>query len=94
MQHNRLHFINADLQNTLGYRSIIPSEGILADFICPEPGMERNTISHSVLSNLMYMYYNVVTYKCKLHYKKAHSFYICMTVCIKKHSFRNLYDSC
>ncbi|XP_060596420.1 uncharacterized protein LOC132750448 [Ruditapes philippinarum] len=38
LQHNRLHFVNIDLTNDLGYRSIVPSFGILTDYTCPEPG--------------------------------------------------------
>ena len=41
MRHNRLHFVNIDLKNVLGYRRVISSAGILTDFTCPEPGMEN-----------------------------------------------------
>ena len=49
MPHNYLHYVNMDLTNDLGYRSIIYSEGILTDFVCPEPGkLGKNTL-HTVL---------------------------------------------
>ncbi|XP_053400990.1 uncharacterized protein LOC123541000 [Mercenaria mercenaria] len=48
LQHNRLHFVNTDLKNVLGYRSIIPSAGILTDYTCPEPGPIVNSSRDSL----------------------------------------------
>ncbi|XP_052806221.1 uncharacterized protein LOC128235438 [Mya arenaria] len=42
MRHNTLHFVNLDVTNVLGYRSVIHSQGILTDFSCPEPGLILN----------------------------------------------------
>ncbi|XP_052806219.1 uncharacterized protein LOC128235437 [Mya arenaria] len=42
MRHNTLHFVNLDVTNVLGYRSMIHSQGILTDFSCPEPGSILN----------------------------------------------------
>ncbi|XP_052806226.1 uncharacterized protein LOC128235445 [Mya arenaria] len=42
MRHNTLHYVNLDVTNVLGYRSVIHSQGILTDFSCPEPGLIIN----------------------------------------------------
>ncbi|XP_070572594.1 uncharacterized protein [Ptychodera flava] len=38
LRHNDLHFFNLHLNNTLGFSNIISSEGIISDFVPPEPG--------------------------------------------------------
>ncbi|KAL3873866.1 hypothetical protein ACJMK2_036950, partial [Sinanodonta woodiana] len=38
LEHNTLYFFNLDMRNTLGYRHIISTEGILVDLTPPEPG--------------------------------------------------------
>ena len=38
MDHNTLHYVNIDLTNILGFRTIINSGSILTDFTCPDPG--------------------------------------------------------
>lgn len=42
MDHNTLHYVNIDLTNVLGYRTIVNSEAVLTDFTCPDPGPLAN----------------------------------------------------
>ncbi|XP_064643636.1 uncharacterized protein LOC135497734 [Lineus longissimus] len=42
LTHNNLHYINVEIINSLGYRSLKSSSGILTDFTLPEPGPIAN----------------------------------------------------
>lgn len=46
LQNGTMYFINADVENTLGYRAVLTSQGTMIDFTPPNPGGDvKNSLS-------------------------------------------------
>ena len=48
LRHGTRYYINADIENVLGYRATLTSHGTMVDFVPPEPGAVGEVMSDNV----------------------------------------------